>query len=110
MKKAYAITQEIFDALPRDVQNKIQETLRVFKECHVTFENGQHHVSSAIGITKTYADDNKFIGTAYQDDFYSIDERNEIFEQEYGYRQYQPKDWYERQKASEAGKHFIKKH
>lgn len=105
----HAITQDTFDKLPRDIQNEIQSTLRVFAKCHVTYERGEYHVSAGIAITKTYADDHKFIGTAYQDDFYSIDERDEIFEQEYGYRQYHPKEWYEKQKAAEAGKHFIKK-
>ena len=60
--------------LPAYVQAYIMDILRAYKAVHVTYENGQYSVSTAIGIKSGYADDHRYVGVVYADDVYTRDE------------------------------------
>ena len=63
-----------FEQLPISVQLSVKDTLKYFHTCYVTFENGDYHVSSAIGIYATYAPDHKYIGEYTDVDIFTPDE------------------------------------
>ena len=72
------ITKENINTLPKEVQNDILETLRVYDKTNVWFEYGRYIVTPHTCLKASYGEDHKFIGTAYQVDFYNEEERAEI--------------------------------
>lgn len=77
--KLYAISKEQLSKLPVEVQEEVKSALRAYDECHITFEYGKYEVSVAVSIKKAYAPDHKFIGTAYVEDIYTLEERTKNY-------------------------------
>ena len=55
--------KELFNTLPKEVQEKIISDLGCFNKTNVIYENGKYEVSPHTFITNTYAEDHRFIGT-----------------------------------------------
>ena len=62
-----------FNELPKDVQERIKNTLRAYDKVDVYFEYGEYHFGLVIKIT--YGDDHKVIGTYYAKDIFTDEER-----------------------------------
>jgi hypothetical protein len=75
--KKYAITLEEFSTLPNKARQDILDILKAFKECPVIYENGRYSFVSS--LKSEYAKDHKVIGIAYQDDFYTDEQRIENY-------------------------------
>lgn len=75
--KKYPISISEFSDLPNEVRQTVLGYLKVYSECPITYENGKY--SYDINIQAEYADDYKFIGIAYQDDFYTDEERTQNY-------------------------------
>lgn len=82
MNKFKAITKEELNKLPATIVEKVKNTLKAFNECSIEYEHGEYHTTSAC-LRSYYADDYKFIGTAYQEDIYTIEERIENYRNEF---------------------------
>ena len=106
-RNEWTITQEVFDTLPEDVKAKIKDTLRAFDSVEVVYEFGEYHVNTFSCLKASYGSDHKVIGTAYQDDFYSIDDYKKIYQEEFGYPYYCDPNYYKKRKEAEIGKVFI---
>lgn len=78
-KKFMPISKEELSKLPEQVQEEVRSTLRVYNECNVTFEYGRYEVSASVSIKSKYAPDHKFIGVAYVDDIYTLEERTQNY-------------------------------
>ena len=81
--KNYAISKEALNELPADVITNVKNTLRTYNKVNVIFENGKYNVSAGISIKSYYATDHKFIGTAYAEDIYTLDERTQNYIEEF---------------------------
>lgn len=80
MKTKYMpLSKEQLRTLPETVQKDVLSVLRAYNECNVIYENGKYNVSAGIALTKTYANDHRFIGVAYADDIYTIEERTQNY-------------------------------
>lgn len=64
-----------FNALPLSVREDAKDTLRAFNEVHITFSNGEYHVSTGIALLGRYPEDYKVIGDVSRDDIYTADEQ-----------------------------------
>lgn len=69
----------IFNTLPKEIQDKVKNTLKAYDEAHVTYENGAYKVSVGVALTATYAPDFKVIGTISANEIYTQDERIENY-------------------------------
>ncbi len=69
------INKQAFDALPLSVREDVKRTLRCFNEVHITFYNGEYHVSTGIMLMGHYPDDHRVIGDVHKDDIYTPDEQ-----------------------------------
>lgn len=67
------------NTLPKEVQDKVKNTLKAYDEAHVTYENGDYKVSVGVALTATYAPDFKVIGTITAKEVYTDDERIENY-------------------------------
>ncbi len=74
-----------FEDLPKDVQDRVKETLKAYDRTYVTYENGKFTESPAIAITATYAPDYQFCGEYRAKDIYTKEERRQNFIDEFGY-------------------------
>lgn len=83
MAKQYVLTKETLITLPTEIQNEIKDTLKVYDDCTVIFENGRYNVSPAISLKDEYAKDHKYIGVFYADDIYTAEERTENYINEF---------------------------
>lgn len=78
MKKKYAITKEVMESFPLDVQAEIMDMLKAYKTVEITFCNGKYDLGG-LCIMCEYPADYKYIGTAYAEDFYTLGERTENY-------------------------------
>lgn len=78
-KKFMPISKEQLSKLPVEVQEKVKSTLRVYSECNVTFEYGRYWVCAGVCIKSEYGADHEFIGVAYADDIYTLEERTQNY-------------------------------
>lgn len=69
------MTDMRFNELPRDVQEKVKETLRCYPNCYVEYEYGEYHVSVGCGVYGRYAPDHKFIGRYKDKEVFTEKER-----------------------------------
>ena len=70
-----------FEQLPKDIQDKVRNTLRAYDSVNVWFENGRYSFDDV--IKSQYAADHKFIGTYKASDIYSEKERIENYINEF---------------------------
>lgn len=64
-----------FNELPKAVQEDIKRALKAYDRVYVIYENGDYHVSVAIGLKAQYAPDHKVIGEYKADEIYTEDEK-----------------------------------
>ena len=79
MKKYNPISKIELEKLPEHIVKEVRDTLKAYDECHILYQNGKYETSVGIGIYNTYPEDYKFIGTAYVDDIYTIEERTQNY-------------------------------
>lgn len=79
MEKYKSITKVELEKLPQNIAKEVRDTLKVYGECVVYYQNGKYETSAGIGIYSTYPKDYKFVGIAYVDDIYTIEERTENY-------------------------------
>ncbi len=73
----------IFNTLPKEIQDKVKNTLKAYDEAHITYEYGAYKVSVGVALTATYAPDFKVIGTISANEIYTQDERIENYINEF---------------------------
>ena len=61
--------------LPLNVQQDIKDVLRAYDVVHVTFSNGEYHVSTGTAILAEYPADHRFVGDVSKDDVYTENEQ-----------------------------------
>lgn len=79
MTKYKPISKTDLEKFPKDLIIEIKDTLKVYDECNVYFENNKYYASAGIGIYNRYAPDYKFIGVAYVDDIFTLEERTQNY-------------------------------
>lgn len=67
------------NTLPKEVQDKVKNTLKAYDEAHVIFEYGEYHVSVGVALKASYGADHKVIGTFKANEIYTDDERIENY-------------------------------
>ena len=83
--KFMPLTMEDLNTLPTEVKEEVLSTLKAFNKCEVDFENGKYSVGGGSCIKSKYASDHKFIGIAYVEDIYTLEERKANFKETFGY-------------------------
>lgn len=79
MTKAEGMTKAQVMEFPANVQESIMETLKAYNQVHVSYEDGNYRVSTAIGIKASYGQDHRYVGTVYSTDVYTLEERTENY-------------------------------
>lgn len=74
--------------LPKELVEDVKKTLKCYDETYITFDYGEYKEMPAIGIYGKYAPDHKFIGTVRAEDIYTLEERIENYESEFGCKAY----------------------
>lgn len=69
------MTKQPFNELPKDVQEKIKNTLKCFRKAYVTYQYGDYSVGAGIGVYARYAPDHKYIGTYTDTEIFTEKER-----------------------------------
>jgi hypothetical protein len=67
------LTREDINNLPEEVKIKVANTLKVYDEETIVFEDGEYHFGNL--IKAEYSADHKVIGTIYAKDYYTENER-----------------------------------
>lgn len=73
------------ELLPKEIKEKVYETLKCYDNVNVEYENGQYKVRTYIGLVNEYAQDHKMIGEVYAEDIYTSEERAKNYEEQFGY-------------------------
>jgi hypothetical protein len=82
MKKFKPISKEELEKLPEEVVAQVKNDLKAYNECDITYENEKYHIGCCM-IKDHYAADHKFIGVAYAEDIYTLEERIENYRNEF---------------------------
>lgn len=85
-----------FEDLNEEVKASVKRMLRAYNESHVTFYNGEYHVSAGVALLAKYPSDYKVIGDYKAKDIYTDEERivNYVNEfKEYPIEYKGDKDW-----------------
>jgi hypothetical protein len=69
------MTKQDFDALPLSVRQKAKRTLRAYNSVHITFHDGEYHVSTGIMLCSEYPSAYRVVGDVNKDDVYTPDEQ-----------------------------------
>lgn len=83
--KVFKAGEMPLEELPKEIQEKVKSTLRAFHSCTVTYEHSKFSVSTGTCIRATYDWDHFVAGTYKDDEVYTIEERRQNYEEEFGY-------------------------
>ena len=81
-KKFKPLTKEFLKELPEDLQKRVLNTLKAFDECQIEYKNGEYKIG-CICLRSSYPKDFRVVGTFYQDEIYTLEERIENYRQEF---------------------------
>lgn len=82
------LTKEELERLPKELVEKVKNTLKAYSETNIIYEYGEYKEMPAYGIYGTYAPDFKVIGSVRQEDIYTLEERIANYESEFNERAY----------------------
>lgn len=69
------MNMNVFNSLPANIKEQVKDTLRAYSSVHITFSNGEYHVSTGICLMSKYPDDHRVIGDIAASDIYTPDEQ-----------------------------------
>ena len=73
------------EELPELIQAQVKSVLRAYPKCTVTYEHSKFSVSACTCIRATYDWDHFVAGTYKDDEVYTLEERRQNYEEEFGY-------------------------
>lgn len=69
------MSNQIFQQLPKEVQDDVKNVLEAYDKVHVTFEQGEYKVSTGIGIYSSYTRDYEYIGEIHSWEAFTEEEQ-----------------------------------
>ena len=75
-----------FEALPKEIKEKVLDTLMAYDNCGVVHENGKFKVGGGSCIKSHYATDYFVCGNYKADELYTPEQREKNFLEVFGYR------------------------
>lgn len=71
------LSKETLKVLPKETREQVKSALTLFNDCDLYWEYGRYHVMTGCVIKSSYGEDHEYLGTYYQEDVYTEEERRQ---------------------------------